>query len=210
MSNKVNEKTKQNKKLIIILTIVAVIILAMFMLVSIFIKTNITDTNTDISKYEDYLKDSEDDGIWTKYNVDESIWPSKITSDMKVKDYTMSFRNIIYAQFVGYLEIKYDIDDYKKEIGRLKEYKSTEYKGNFSVTDVNDKYELVAMYADEYYGFVYALTDNKDTIMYVEMIFTDYILDIDYTKIIPKECVLKGFDASDNNPYRKKMLEELD
>ena len=78
------------------------------------------------------------------------------------KAYTMKYMNIIDAQFVGYLEVEYDKEAYKKEVNRLKKYKSTDYKGVYGVTGYNKEYELLAVYTDEEHGFVYALTDNKN------------------------------------------------
>ncbi len=204
-------KSKENKLIIIGAGVGLIILLVLFFgLRSCDNKLDIAGTNKDITKYEEYLKDSAKGDSWTKYDMDESIWPAKITSDMKVKDYTMKYINIIDAQFVGYLEVQYDKENYKKEVDRLKKYKSTEYKGVYGVTGTKKEYDLLAIYTDGDYGFVYALTDNKDTVMYVEMIFSDYFLDINYKKIIPKDCILNGFDASENNSYRKIKLKELE
>ena len=200
-------KRNENKLIIVGAGVGLIILVVLFLgLRSCANKLDIAGTNKDITKYEEYLKGSGRSESWIKYNMDESIWPAKITSDMKVRDYTMKYMNIIDAQFVGYLEVEYDKEAYKKEVNRLKKYKSTDYKGVYGVTGYNKEYELLAVYTDEEHGFVYALTDNKNTVMYVEMIFSDYFLDINYKKIIPKECILKGLDVSENNSFRKDKM----
>ena len=50
------------------------------------------------------------------------------------------------------------------------------------------------MYADDYQGFVYALTDGEGTIIYAELIFCNYCFDLDYEKYIP---VLENFPNLD-------------
>lgn len=93
--------------------------------------------------------------------MDESIWPSKIDDVSDVVDYKMVYYNPWDAQYLGYLVIDYTPDDYASEISRLKEYPSTDYIGYYSVIE-EKTYELLAIYADEYNGFVYALTDGKN------------------------------------------------
>ena len=95
--------------------------------------------------------------------MDESIWPSKIDDVSDVVDYKMVYCNPWDAQYLGYLVIDYTPDDYASEISRLKEYPSTDYIGYYSVIE-EKTYELLAIYADEYNGFVYALTDGKNRI----------------------------------------------
>lgn len=104
--------------------------------------------------------------------------------------------------------MKYDNEEYDKEVSRLQEYQSTDYLGNYGVTGFPEDYELLAMYADDYNGFVYALTDNKDRVIYVELIFCNYFYDLAYESYIPKEYLPLGFDAKQGNAYRKKMLEQ--
>jgi len=64
------------------------------------------------------------------------------------------------------------------------------------------------MNSDRYNGFVYALTDGKSKIIYVELIFCNYIMDLDYENEIPKEYLPDNFDATENNPYRIEMMNE--
>ena len=64
------------------------------------------------------------------------------------------------------------------------------------------------MESDSYQGFVYAITDGNSRIIYVEMIFCNYFMDIKYKEHIPHEYLPDGFDATENNAYRNKMLKD--
>lgn len=163
----------------------------------------------DIESYTEYMsfEAQNSDSKWNKWGMDESIWPSKIEDVSDVVDYKMVYYNPWDAQYLGYLVIDYTPDDYASEITRLKEYPSTDYIGYYSVIE-EKTYELLAIYADEYNGFVYALTDGNNRIIYAEEIFCNYYMDLDYTKYIPKEYLLDGFDATKDNPYRKIMVNE--
>lgn len=87
----------------------------------------------------------------------------------------------------------------------LKAYPSTEYIGYYGVRE-ETTYDLLAINADPYYGFVYALTDGKGRIIYAEQIFCNYSMDLDYRAYIPEEYLLDGFDASLDNEYELKMM----
>ena len=50
------------------------------------------------------------------------------------------------------------------------------------------------------------MTDKKDTIIYIEMIFCNYFMDIDYTKYIEEKYLPLSFDATNDNSYRKMKL----
>ena len=66
------------------------------------------------------------------------------------------------------------------------------------------------MDSDEYFGFVYAMipegASGNTKITYCAVVFCNYAPDVDVHKYMPDKYLLKGFDASDNSPYRKKML----
>ena len=199
-----------------IITLIAAMILSatVFILVilgmwGVFSRPEIT---TDISKYEALRSgpNAEED-YQDKLGMDESIWPEKISDDMEVKDYKMVYWNPFDPQYLGYLVVKYPDSEYRAEIKRLKEYKSTEYKGYYSVTGEED-YELLAVIADPYYGFIYALGDDDKTIIYAEEVFCGF-MDLEYEKYMPKEYFLDGFDAGVDNPdavERRKFTEEHD
>lgn len=163
----------------------------------------------DIENYTDYMSFSADnaDAMWTKWGMDESIWPRTIDDASDVADFKMVYYNPWDAQYLGYLVMDYSAEDYAAETARLKEYPSTEYVGYYSVVE-EQTYELLAVYADEYNGFVYALTDGGNRIIYAEEIFCNYFMDLDYNDYIPSEYLLDGFDATPDNPYMKMMMNE--
>ena len=81
-------------------------------------------------------------------------------------------------------------------------------EGIYDVTGEPPGYDLIAMDADESYGFVYALKpENEDnTVTYSAVMFCNYFLDVDIDDYMPEKYQLEGFDANENNPYRKKMM----
>ena len=158
-----------------------------------------------VSQYNRFMGENADEEYRSKWGMDETIFPDSITADMNVQDYKMVYYNPWDAQYLSYLVVEYDEAQYEAEVKRLKEYASTEYKGIYGAEGFDEKYELLAMYADDYQGFVYALTDKQDTIVYVEMIFCNYFMDLDYKEYIKEEYLPVGFDATVNNPYEKKM-----
>jgi len=103
--------------------------------------------------------------------------------------------------------VEYDASAYDLEVNRLKDCPFEEYKGYYGADGFCEKYELLAMNSDSYYGFVYALTDGDNQIIYVELIFCNYFMDIDYENYIDADYLPIGFDASMGNPYRKEMLQ---
>lgn len=163
------------------------------------------EINTDISKYNEYIGENAKEKYRNKWDMDESIFPKNITENMKINDYKMVYYNLWDAQYLSYLVVEYNDEDYEKEIKRLKEFNSTDYIGYYGVTGFS-KYNLVAMYADSYQGFVYALTDNKNQIIYVELIFCNYCYNIEYNDYIKEEYLPDGFDATINNDYAKQNL----
>ena len=139
-----------------------------------------------------------------KWGMSEEIFPKSIES-LNIKDFKMVYLDAWDKQYLSYLVVDYEDDEYNKEIERLTNYGIEDYIGYYNVTGFS-KYKLVAMESDPYQGFVYALTDSNNRIIYVEMIFCNYFYDIDYQKEIPGEYLPDGFDAKVDNVYRNKML----
>lgn len=164
----------------------------------------------DVSLYNHFMGEDAKEEFVDKWGMDETIFPETITENMQVDDYIMVYYNPWDEQFLSFLEVTYEEEDYAKEVERLTEYKSTEYKGYYGVTGFDEDYTLLAMYADSYSGFVYALTDNEDTIIYVELIYCNYHFDLEYTNYIPKEYLPSGFDATYDNPYEIEMMSTED
>ena len=182
--------------------IVGIFLVIIVLIMSIFSEVKVY---TDISEYNDYIGINAKEEFKTKWGMDESIFPEKITDEMNVLDYKMVYYNPWDAQYLSYLVVEYDEDEYEEEIKRLSNYNSTDYVGYYGVTGFS-KYRLIAMNADEYHGFIYALTDNEKTIIYVELIFCNYFYDINYEKYINKDYLPNGFDATENNKYKSEMM----
>lgn len=137
------------------------------------------ELNTDIIKYNDYIGENAQDKYQNKWGMDESIFPVSITDNMNILDYKMVYYNPWDAEYLSYLVVEYSESDYKEEVNRLKSYESTNYLGYYNVTGFT-KYDLLAIFADSYNGFVYAITDNQNRVIYVELIFCNYFYDLDY------------------------------
>ena len=203
---------KETKKTIFIVVLILIISFILNTLIAFLIpylsyKYAEIEINEDITKYNEYIGQSAKENYKNKWNMDESIFPNKIESTMNVIDYKMVYYNPWDAQYLSYLVVEYEENEYNQEINRLKNYNSTNYIGYYNVTGFT-KYNLLAMYADSYQGFVYAITDNKNKIIYVELIFCNYFYDLDYKKYIDNNYLPNGFDASIDNSYMKKMLKE--
>ena len=163
------------------------------------------EVNTNIKKYNKYMFENAKEKYRNKWDMNEDIFPRSI-KNLNVIDYKMVYYDPWDKQFLSYLVIDYDKNNYDSEVRRLKEFNSTDYIGYFGVTGFS-KYKLLAMYADSYNGFVYAITDNKSKIIYVELIFCNYFYDLDYQKYIDNDYLPDGFDATIDNSYMKEMTE---
>ncbi len=138
----------------------------------------------------------------------ECIWPKEVTEKMDVQDYFMMYYCPWDANYLGYFVVSYEAADYEAEVRRLEEYPSTEYIGVYGATGFVE-YDVLAVNAGDA-GFVYALTDGTETIVYVAMIFPGYGMDIEYEEYIPKEYLPEGLDAGKDNPTRQKMTERFE
>lgn len=168
------------------------------------------EEDTDISHYRQYIGTDADDRYCSKLGMDESIFPEDITPDMNVTDYKMVYYNPWDPQWLSYVVAEYDDAAYHAEIERLSSYPSDEYQGIYGAQDFHEDYELLAIDADPSYGFVYALTDGDRKIIYVEIIFCNYFMDLDYGSYIDASYLPTGFDATTGNPYREKIMSEHD
>lgn len=128
-----------------------------------------------------------------KWGLSEEIFPKDVDGLNVVE-----FKHVYYdpwdANYLAYLVVDYSEKDYKEEISRLIEYGKRDYIGNYGVTGFSE-YDLLAMENDGYHGFVYAITDGKSKIIYVEMIFCNGFMDIDYEDQIPSGYLPDGFYA---------------
>ena len=166
------------------------------------------EVDTDVSHYGAYMGENAREEYRNKWDMDESIFPAEITEDMSVAEYEMVYYDPWDAQYLSYLTVTYDAGAYAAEVDRLERYPSTDYIGYYGVTGFAAGDDPLAIYADDYQGFVYAIhtPGMEHTITYVEIIFCNYYMDLDYTDYIPRAYLPQGFDATDNNPYLKERL----
>ncbi len=160
------------------------------------------DITTDTSKYNEVIGEKAKKEYKSKWGMSEEILPKSI-KDLNVLDFKMVYYDPWDANYLSYLVIDYDEEEYNKEVNRLNNIGIEDYIGYYSVTGFS-KYNLLAMEADDYQGFVYAITDGKSKIIYVELIFCNYYMDIKYEEQIPLEYLPDGFDATIDNKYAKE------
>ncbi len=162
----------------------------------------------DTENYRKYIGPDSVAEFGEKWGMDETIFPERITENMDVNEFKFVYYNPWDAQYVSYLTVEYTEEDYKEELARLGEKGMENYAGYYGVTGEPEGYELLAMDSDAYQGFVYAMTPGGDerTITYVEIIFCNYFLDLDIRDHVPEKYLLSGFDAGEDNPYRKEMM----
>jgi len=164
------------------------------------------EITTDINNYKKIIGIDSKDKYKDKWGMSEEIFPKTI-ENINVLDFKMIYYDPFDKQYLSYLVIDYDKEEYDKEIERLNNYGIENYIGYYDVTGFT-KYKLLAMESDSYQGFIYAITDGKSKIIYVEIIFCNYFMDINYEEEIPKEYLPDNFDAKIDNNYRKKMMNE--
>lgn len=163
--------------------------------------------DTDVDHYLWYMGEDAKKEYAHKWGMDEGIFPEKITDEMNVTDYKMVYYDPWDAQYLSYLVVDYDEEHYHSELERLGDYDSTEYKGYFGAEGFTEGYTLLAMEADPSYGLIYALAGEGNQIIYVELIFCNYFMDIDYKDMINEDYLPTGFDATEDNPYRQQRLQ---
>ncbi len=98
------------------------------------------EISEDISKYRKHIGKKADKKYQNKWDMDESIFPERITEEMSVKDYKMVYYNPWDAQYLCYLVVDYEQDiicggdAYLREVERLEAYPNRIYLGYFGVT----------------------------------------------------------------------------
>jgi hypothetical protein len=206
--SEVKQKTNKNeiKVILIVLGVMLGVGIINFLLVIGFLLLGPLSAKeevyTDIKEYNNYIGLNADKTYKDKWNMDEEIFPSTIKKSYDVKDFKFVYYDPWDANYLAYLEIDYNEEDYQNEVNRLKKITSKNYKGYYGVTGFTN-YNLLAINADKYYGFIYALDCGNNKIVYVEMIFCNYAMDIDYEKYIPSEYLPDGYDATDDNEFKK-------
>ena len=215
------QKITKHRKLVKAIKITTIVIMALaahYVLMVVFIiglfaasiYSAKVEVSTDPGDYNTYFHHQEANeyhmGNYEQYDV----FPQ--TLDAEVKEYQFTYYNPWDAQYIVYMTLDYE-DQYDEEIARLTKIGvDGEYVNYYSVTGEPDGYDLVAMKADDYSGFVYAMipenTADNTEITYVGITFCNYSLDVDVHEYMKDEYLLKGFDATNDNPYRKEVLGE--
>ena len=169
-----------------------------------------------VNNYSSYMGADSDEEYRNKWGMDESIFPQTVTKDMEVREYRMTYYNPWDAQYLSYLTVHYSSEDYEKELQRLEAYESTAYKGYYGVTGFSDPENPLAMFADSYQGFVYAIRTpgadgeiEENTITYVMIIFCNYFMDLKYENYIPARYLPEGFNAHSGHPYEESKRKEM-
>ena len=200
---------KQKERLKVLLIVGPVILFPLLTIIFTVLVLNYEYDNrlhqtTNIKDYNDVIGPKAKGIYESKWGMSEEIFPKKLSG--KVESFKMLSDDFLDKQFLSYLVIDYNEEDYNKEINRLEKIGIEEYN-YYGVTGFTN-YKLVAMNSDDYNGFIYALTDGKSKIIYVELIFCNYIMDIDYENEMPKEYLPDNFNAKDNNPYEIEMMKK--
>ena len=201
---KMKKQKEKLKKIIIIGTVVLsqILLIVLTIVIINYEYDNRLHQTTNIKDYNDVIGTNAKGIYENKWDMSEEIFPKKLNGN--VERFKMLCDDFWDKQFLAYLVIDYDEEDYNKEIERLEKLGIEEYN-YYGVTGFTN-YKLVAMNSDDYNGFVYALTDGKSKIIYVELIFCNYIMDLDYENEMPKEYLPDNFNAKQNNPYEIEMM----
>ena len=147
---------------------------------------------TDITKYEKYL--GADGKYKENYGTYNDIFPDKIPEGVQVEDFCYYYYDPWDACYLGYLVYTCDKENFEEEYERLHSISSSENKYIYGATEF--PYELCAVYAHDYFGYIYALADKENgRLIYVELQFANGFTDIDYKEYIDERYLPVGFDA---------------
>ena len=212
-------KHRKAVKAVKIITIVLMAIVTHYVLAAVVMFTVVyamftsakIEVSTDASEFNKYIHNGEDKDSEYRMGTNPlfDVMPEKIEAD--VTEYQLTYYNPWDGQYVVYMTLDYG-DKYDAEIARLQAIGIDDYKGIYTVTGEPEGYDLVAMDSDDYNGFVYAMIpegqEGNTKITYCALVFCNYFLDLDVHKYMPDKYLLPGFDATDDNPYRKQMMDK--
>lgn len=184
------------------------IIIGLIVTLGLMGETAPVEVDTNVSHYGRYMGENAEEKYQSKLGMDESIFPEEIRADMDVRDYKMVYYNPWDPQYLSYLVVEYGDAAYEAEITRLKNCAFDEYTGFYGAEGFDQRYKLLAKDVDDssYYGLVYALGTEEQRIIYVEILFCNYFMDLDYEAYIESAYLPIGFDASRGNPQRKEIM----
>lgn len=187
------------------------LLLVMLLIASPFIYDILNiEVYTDVENYKTYIGSTADMKYKVGRGYEGQIFPAAITENMNVLDFQMVYYNPCDKQNLCHFVVAYEEEAYQLERSRLMEYGSSEYFGIYGVEGFHQKYELLAIYVDGDRGFIYALDAGNQEIIYVQILFGNLFMDLDYRDYIKEEYLPLGFDASIDNPYRMEWLERIE
>lgn len=186
----------KKKKKVIIMSVIAVIVVFFIAVIAagiIYWKTQISIKTTDVSKYTEYLGKNGEYKNHCGYN--NVIFPNEIPESAEVEEFCYRYFNLLDPNYVGYLVYTCDEEDYQEEYERLKGIKY--FSDPYIYGAESFPYELCAVHANSYYGYIYALADEENQrFIYIEIQFCNGKSDIDYENVIDAKYLPEGFDAT--------------
>lgn len=196
--------------LAIVVLYFTVVVRIVSFLVTLTMETASVEVDTDVTHYERYMGDTAEEKYRSKLGVDDSIFPQEITADMKVLDYKMVYYDPWDPQYLSYLAVEYGDADYAAELERLAGCAQEDCTGFYGAQGFAPAYEVLAMEIDEqdHHGLVYALGAGDDRIVYVELLFCNYFMDLEYEEYIDAAYLPVGFDAASGNAQRREIMGE--
>ncbi len=187
-------KKEAGSTIIIIISIIAVICLAICIgkMFADYMINDISEQTANISEYKDFL--GEGGKYKTNFGTYNDIFPNDIPQTAVIEDFCYSYYNLADPCYLGYLVYTCEQEEFEREYERLKHIESSDNPYIYGTTAF--PYELLAVYADDYYGYIYALADTASRkLIYVELQFCNGFTDIDYVKIIDEQYLPIGFEA---------------
>lgn len=170
---------------------VCIILILLFIITSCSLNDILEKTYTNINCYELYYgKEGKYKNLYIGYN---DIFPNNIIDNCTVKKFF--FKKFVSGDnsYLGYLIIQYNDDSYINEMNRLKKIVSTIDYHVYGIEGFSKN--LCAIYADEHYGLIYAISnDNRNEISYVDIQFCNKAIDIDYLNFINNDDLPIGFN----------------
>ncbi len=146
------------KRIWIVLAIVVGILLIMMVILH-FSKDRREDV-TNVNQYEELLgRDGKYKDNLVGYN---DIFPDSLDKVDNVEAFEYVYYNPWDPNYFGYLVCSYSEALYEEEVARLNALDRKEYEGIYGIEKF--PYELCAVYADDTYGIIYALTDRGEKI----------------------------------------------
>lgn len=158
----------------------------------------------DISRYEDILGEH---GRYKNNLIgNNDIFPHQLPESVEIETFYYEYYNPWDPNYLGYLIYTCDDSDFRKEYERLHKIKSSANPLIYGSTGF--PYELCAVYADEYYGYSYALADQaSNKFIYINLEFCNCFTDIDYESIIDRQYLPFNFDAASGNASQSLLME---